>query len=216
MIMVRRVRRLLADLSGRSGQRALDLIIAQIDVAVRSARLAEAVTAGTSSTADARSAMNAIEHEGDDYRAELVLVLGHVLATRIDREDLYRVSRSVDDVVDNLRDFVREGDLYQPVSLAGDAPLLTAVAEGLADLRRAVRALAEEPGRVDLHLVAARKSAGAVRTSYQRRLVDLFAADDVAMELIKRRELLRRLDVVGLRLIEAVDALSDGLLKRHF
>jgi hypothetical protein len=47
-------------------------------------------------------------------------------------------------------------------------------------------------------------------------LVDLFAADDVTMELIKRRELLRRLDVVGLRLIEAVDALSDGLLKRHF
>ena len=44
----------------------------------------------------------------------------------------------------------------------------------------------------------------------------LFAADDVTMDLIKRRELLRRLDVVGLRLIEAVDALSDGLLKRHF
>lgn len=216
MIIGRRVRRLLSDLSGRSGQRAVDLIIAQVDVAVRSARLAEAVTAGTSSTADARAAMNGIEHEGDGYRAELVRVLGHVLATRIDREDLYRVSRSVDDVVDNLRDFVRECDLYQPVSLAGDAPLLTAVADGLADLRCAVQALADDPGGVDRHLLAARKSAGAVRTSYQRRMVDLFTAAEVELELIKRRELLRRLDVVGLRLIEAVNALSDGLLKRHF
>jgi len=215
-MILRRIRRLLDDLSGRSGQRALDLITAQIDVAIRSAELAEAVTAEKIATGAARTRMSEIEHEGDGYRAELVGVLGHVLTTRIDREDLYRVSRSVDDVVDNLRDFVRECDLYQPVSLEGDAPLLSAVVSGLVELRQALVRLTTAPDQVDTDLVAARKNGGEVRNSYQRRLVDLFAADDVTMDLIKRRELLRRLDVVGLRLIEAVDALSDGLLKRHF
>jgi hypothetical protein len=37
---------------------------------------------------------------------------------------------------------------------------------------------------------------------------------EVSTELLKRRELLRRLDVVGLRLGECADALSDAMLKR--
>jgi uncharacterized protein len=88
-----------------------------------------------------------VEHRGDRARGGFV----HALAPPLDREDLFRVSRSVDDVLDNLRDFARE--------------------------------------------------------------LELFAVSDVAM--LKRRELLRRLDVVGLRLGEAADALADGAVKRH-
>ena len=39
--------------------------------------------------------------------------LAGVLVTPVDREDLFRLSRSIDDVLDNLRDFVREWDLYK-------------------------------------------------------------------------------------------------------
>jgi len=35
------------------------------------------------------------------------------------------------------------------------------------------------------------------------------------MEVLKSRELLRRLDVVGLRLNEAADVLSDAAVKRR-
>ena len=35
------------------------------------------------------------------------------------------------------------------------------------------------------------------------------------MEVIKAREILRRLDVVGLRLNEAADVLSDAAVKRR-
>lgn len=36
---------------------------------------------------------------------------------------------------------------------------------------------------------------------------------EVTPQMLKRRELLRRLDVVGLRLGEAADALADGAVK---
>ncbi|TDU87996.1 hypothetical protein EV138_1535 [Kribbella voronezhensis] len=61
--------------------------------------------------------------------------------------------------------------------------------------------------------LAVRKCAGRVRQLYQSSVADLFE-QEVSTDLLKRRELLRRLDVVGLRLGECADALSDAMLKR--
>ena len=61
--------------------------------------------------------------------------------------------------------------------------------------------------------LAARKAVGRVRRRYQVELARIFA-EPLSPETLKRRELLRRLDVVALRLGEAVDALADGELKR--
>ena len=56
-------------------------------------------------------------------------------------------------------------------------------------------------------------AAGQVRRLYQQKLAELLN-EPLDNETLKRRELLRRLDVVGLRLGEAADALADGVLKR--
>ena len=61
--------------------------------------------------------------------------------------------------------------------------------------------------------LAARKQAGRVRQLYQAALADLFRAE-LSTDTLRRRELLRRLDVIGLRLGESADALSDAMLKR--
>jgi uncharacterized protein len=42
----------------------------------------------------------------------------------------------------------------------------------------------------------------------------LAEGQEVTTEVLRRRELLRRVDVTGLRLAEAADALSDGAVKR--
>ena len=107
------VRRVLADLTGRSHRRTIDILLPRsstrrssgVEVAVR---LAD----GALVPGAARAAMADVEHEGDAQRAALVAELSASLTTPIDREDLYRFSRSVDDVLDNLRDLVRETDLF--------------------------------------------------------------------------------------------------------
>lgn len=208
-----RFRRALDDLTGRSSSRTTQLLLDQLDSARQGAELAARMCAGTISRVDARAEMTALEREGDSRRAALVGELAAALTTPLDREDLYRFSRSVDDVLDNLRDLVRESDLYD-VDLADAADdLLTAVADGVDQLREAVERIPKRPGQVTAAALAARKSAGRLRYQYQLAMAGLLAGE-VTDIVLKRRELLRRLDVVGLRLRECADALSDAILKR--
>lgn len=209
----RRFGRVVDDLTGRSHRRIVQILLAQVDAAVAGVDLARQATTGAIDSAPARNTMAQVEHAGDSQRAQLVVELSRTLTTPIDREDLFRLSRSVDDVLDNLRDYVREIDLYavRPGPLAGDA--LAGLRDGLQQLRTAVSGLAGRPREVAAAALQVRKRGGRVRQLYQLAMTDLFA-QKLSADLLKRRELLRRLDVVGLRLGECADALSDAMLKR--
>lgn len=207
------IRRLVEDLSGRSHHRALDALLAQLDAALEGVALAAGMTTGALTPAAARAAMVEVEHVGDERRVALVTELSAALTTPIDREDLYRLSRSIDDVLDNLRDLVRETDLYGAEPVREDLATLRAVTEGLELLRAAVGHVTGAPADVVTATLAARKRAGQVRRLYQCAVADLFH-DELSIDMLKRRELLRRLDVVGLRLGECADALTDAMQKR--
>ena len=64
----------------------------------------------------------------------------------------------------------------------------------------------DHPGR--------QESANEIRRLYDVELGKLFHGK-VTMKIFKIRELLRRLDVVGLRLNEAADVLADAAVKRR-
>jgi uncharacterized protein Yka (UPF0111/DUF47 family) len=206
-----RLRQTVRDLTGRTDHELVALIQRQLDIAGQGAQLALATVRGDEKTAEARRRMTGIEHAGDALRAELVDLLRRVLATPMDREDLYRLSRSVDDVLDNVRDLVRELDL---LAVAADSLLeapLEAVVDGITALRDAVGMLLSNPAEVAVGALAARKAN--IRQQYQLSLAQLLTGEPTS-EMLRRRELLRRVDVVGLRLSEAANALSDGAMKR--
>jgi len=212
-VIARSVTRLARDLTGRSAEELVELLRIQLDCALGGARLVESLAADEVSTSMARDTMRRLEHDGDDARAELVAELGRVLATPVDAEDLFRLSRSIDDVLDNLRDFVREVDLYQPERLGSALPLTQAIVAGLESLRPALAELTGPRDAARHATLITKKAAGQTRRLYQQQLAELFSAPFDG-ETLKQRELLRRLDVVALRLSEAADALADGALKR--
>ncbi len=185
---------------------------AQLTEAAAACRLARSVAEGRITSADALLRIAEIEHRGDAMRSELVTRLTGVLAAPIDREDLFRLSRSIDDVLDNLRDFVRAWDMYDVAAAGRFSGLLDAAARGIEDLQLAIQAIARDPNDVTTAL-ATKKSANEIRRQYEIELGRLFRGEPT-MEVVKSRELLRRLDVVGLRLNEAADRLSDAAIKR--
>jgi hypothetical protein len=211
--LARRLGRAFDDLRGRSGRRVIDLISGQVAVARAGAVLACSAASGETGRSAARNRMTEIEHEGDAARAELVRALRRILATPIDREDLFRISRSTDDVLDHLRDFVREADLFGPASLAFAVEPLGAVIDGLDELEEALRKTLDDPGSVTVAVLATRKSCSRVRQLHQTRLTELFGGA-LEMDTLRERELLSRLDAVGRRLGESADALADAMLKR--
>lgn len=207
------VRRLIGELTGSVERELVTHLAGQVAAAREGTLLAKEAAVGGSDRAELGQRMAAAEHAGDDQRAKLVETLSTALMTPFDREDLFRVSRSIDDVLDNLQDFVRELSLFE-VADERFARILDAVDGCLAELDTAVTGIRESGDAVVSHALGASKASAQVRERYQDGLADLFTADEVTTGLLKRRELLRRLDVVGLRLGEAADALADGAVKR--
>ncbi|MGI8518980.1 MAG: DUF47 domain-containing protein [Acidimicrobiia bacterium] len=166
------------------------------------------------SNEEAKVRIEEIETVGDKARATLSEELTQALGTPIDHEDLFRVSRSVDDVLDSLRDFVNEVDLFGPEDRSGLIPPLKPIVEALDQFREAVDKLDDDPKAVTELGFKAQKTAGKVRKLYQAGLGELFNTETVTVDMLRSRELLRRLDVIGLRVQESTAGLSDGLMKR--
>lgn len=205
------MRRFVRSLTGRAERDVVAALVAQVQAAADGVRLAIEVSAGRRTTGDGRAAMGDIEHDGDERRRRAVEILTRSLVTPIDREDMFRLSRSIDDVLDNLRDFTREYDLYswEPDPVLAD--VLEGIAEGIDSLQEAVGSLTGGAGAVRRTALGARKND--IRQRYQAAM-GVVLDEPLSTATLKRRELLRRLDVVGLRIREAADALADGAVKR--
>ena len=205
------VRRTVRDLTGRTENDLVHGLVGQIDATLEGVNLALSAVRGEQTANDARAVMAGIEHAGDEERGRVIRTLSRSLTSPIDREDLFRLSRSIDDVLDNMRDFVREHALFGLAAEPLLEDLIEAVGDGVTALRDAVVALGDEPGSVPLASLSAKKNE--IRPRYQQAMAQLLSGD-VTNQMLQRRELLRRLDVVGLRLGEAADALADGAIKR--
>jgi uncharacterized protein len=211
--MKRFVRELVRDLSGRTQHLFAELLVEQLDATIEAGRLVDEVVRGQLAVPSARIEMTRVEHAGDSKRAQLIYELSRCLTTPIDREDIFRLSRSVDDVLDNLRDFLREAELFEPVDLQPFRRVLPPILEALTCLRSASAALVRLSPEISLQTLAARKASNTIRKEYEIVLAGVFV-DPADSEVLKQRELVRRLDVVGLRIAEAANALADGYIKR--
>ncbi|MFI1769318.1 DUF47 domain-containing protein [Streptomyces sp. NPDC020800] len=208
-----KLRYALASLSARADERLVGFLLGQLNATASGVELTLSMASGRCAPEQAHEQMCRIEHEGDKERGNLVEALSGALGTSIDREDLFRLSRSIDDVLDGLRDFIREFALYGVLDSTSFGPLIESLVNAVAALRTAVADIAEAPSRLPEDVLAAKKAASALRRGYQYALSNLLGKP-VNADTLKVIELMRRLDTVGTCLSDAADALADGALKR--
>ncbi len=212
--MWQRVLRMARDLAGRNDELLVEHLLAQADTAREAVGLAMEVARGHPDIADIAGEIQALEDRGAEQRNALVRDLAAVLAPPIDREDLFGLSRSIEDVSNNLVDLVREMKLFGIAHEPLLVPMLEAVAAGIDELRDRMAGLSDAPTAT--HAGVREDHPGQVRRTYQDGLAELLDGDEpVTTGMMKRRQLLRRVDVLGLRLGEAADALADGIVKRN-
>ncbi|WP_326824230.1 DUF47 family protein [Streptosporangium sp. NBC_01639] len=210
-MMPTRLSHLFRELSGRNDQVLAGLILDQLSAAADGVALASALANGELPPDIARSRIGEIEHEGDTRRGLLVAQLRRSVSSPIDREDLFRLSRSVDDVLDAVRDFIREADLFALGNEDAFRPVLAALTRGVGELGDAVRLLPRAPRQAAEHALHAKKQG--LRTAYQYAVSALLARPLTA-DTLKATLLLCRLDTAGVHLATAADALADGVVKR--
>ncbi|MET7462118.1 DUF47 family protein [Nonomuraea sp. NPDC005501] len=210
---MRRLRRIRDLMTGRMDSALTEALLGQLEATKQGAWLAMAMIGGEVGRTGAHEQMRTIEHLGDEERRRLVEELRSALVTPIDREDLFRLSRSIDDVLDSLRDFVRESHLYRVPDQIRFSPLLDQVIAGIDALENAVRDLASRPSAVVHDALEAKKTGGQIRRMYQYEISRIFSGELTA-EAMKQRELVRRLEIVGMAIGDAADAIADGAMKR--
>lgn len=80
-------------------------------------------------------------------------------------------------------------------------------------LRDLELAMAAEGTDMRKYCLEASKESARVRRAYESGLATVYTGE-ITMDTLKTRDLLRRIDVIGLRLGESSDAILDGLVKR--
>ncbi|MGB8646793.1 MAG: DUF47 family protein [Anaerolineae bacterium] len=157
-----------------------------------------------------------IEKEADELRRILIDDLNRSFVTPIDREDLYALSRTIDDVLDYGYSTIDEMVMFavQPTELMGK--MVTILREAAEELHLGVLQLRDRPQVALAHATRAKKLENRAESLYREAIVELFqqpkTVEDV-MWMLKKREIYRHLSNAADRVDEAANIISDIVVK---
>jgi predicted phosphate transport protein (TIGR00153 family) len=157
-----------------------------------------------------------IESEADEVRRILIDELNRTFVTPFDREDIFALSLTIDDILDYAESTVDEmvtlkvepnRYLERMVSLLYDAAV---------EIYRGVERLEDHPNVANDHAVRAKALENRVESVYREALADLFQdpgdLKDV-MGILKLREIYRHLSNAADRGDQAANAIADIVVK---
>ncbi len=160
--------------------------------------------------------VQAIEKEADELRRILIDDLNHTFVTPIDREDLFALSRTIDDVLDygysTLDEMVLLGVKPTPHLLT----MVSILREAAEELYLGVKQLKAHPQVALDHATRAKALENRAESIYRTAICDLFkepkTLDDI-IEILKIRELYRHLSNAADRGDEAANIIGDIVVK---
>ncbi|PKO23165.1 MAG: DUF47 domain-containing protein [Chloroflexi bacterium HGW-Chloroflexi-1] len=157
-----------------------------------------------------------IEKEADELRRIIGHELDRTFITPIDPEDIYSLSRTIDEIVDYADSTVEEMQLF---GIAGNNYLRQMVAlvlEGAQEIHLAMIRLRDHPGVAGEHASRARSLENKVEAIYRHAVAQIFDnAKDVPriVEGLKYREVYRHLSNAADRYVEAADVVGHIVVK---
>jgi uncharacterized protein len=136
------------------------------------------------------------EKDADEMRRILIEDLHRSFVTPIDREDIFALSRAIDDVLDYAYSTVDEMQLLDVEPNDYLRRIVSLLCEAASEIHLAVLCLKEDPRVAAEHATAAKHIENRVERVYREALAELFSGPDDAhhiMEMLKLREIYRHL-----------------------
>lgn len=157
------------------------------------------------------------EKEADEVRRILIDELNRSFVTPFDREDIFALSRSIDDVVDYADSTVME----MVVLRVQPTPYMQRIASLLKDaayeILHGVQRLPKNPSVAIDHAQRAKALENRVEAVYREAIADLFSGpEDLhhVVEMLKLREVYRHLSNAADRGDEAANIIADIIVKK--
>jgi predicted phosphate transport protein (TIGR00153 family) len=156
------------------------------------------------------------EKDADEVRRILIDDLNRTFVTPIDREDIFALSRAIDDVMDYAYTTVEEMEVLDVEPNDYLRRLVSLLQDAAEEIHLAMLRLKENPGVAAEHATRAKALENRVERVYREAVADLFSGPvDIhhVMEMLKLRELYRHLSNCADRGDEAANVIHDIVVK---
>jgi uncharacterized protein Yka (UPF0111/DUF47 family) len=155
-----------------------------------------------------------LEREADDLRRILIDQLNRTLITPFDREDIYSLSRAVDDIIDAAQRTVEELHVFQVKPNQDLVAMAKVLERGTLEIYDALRNMKEYTSVALEHAKAAKATENQIHHIYLKSLADLFDnPSHTPGYMFKMREIYRHLNRSADSCDEAANIISDIIIK---
>jgi len=156
------------------------------------------------------------EKEADEVRRILIYELNKTFITPFDREDIFALSRAIDDVLDYAYSTLSEMEILKVKPTQFMLRIASLLRDASFELLQAVDRLGDHPGVASEHAQRAKALENKIEDVYREALADLFhGAEDTKhiMKMLKQREVYRHLSNAADRGDEAANVIADIVVK---
>jgi predicted phosphate transport protein (TIGR00153 family) len=169
-----------------------------------------------SGSKDAAERVRQAEHQADEVRRILVDEINKTFVTPFDREDLYGLSRAIDDVLDYAATTVEEMNILKVEPCDPLLKLTELLLTAATEIHLGVQRLQEHPGVANDHARRAKKAENRIETTYREAVagaLDKAKTVEDVVAMLKLREICRHLANAGDRADQAANIISDIVVK---
>ncbi|MBU0574908.1 MAG: DUF47 family protein [Proteobacteria bacterium] len=152
------------------------------------------------------------EVEADDLRLMLIQELDKTFVTPLDREDIFKLSLAIDDVMDYANSTVYEMEIYEVLSDGHVKEMVNILISAGHEINQAINLLENRPKVAAVHALKAKAYENTMEGAYRLALSHLFRGDDPIF-MLKMREIYRHLNNAADRGDEAANIISSIVMK---
>jgi uncharacterized protein Yka (UPF0111/DUF47 family) len=153
-----------------------------------------------------------MEQEADDIRRILIDELNQTFITPIDREDIFALSRVIDDVVDHAKNTVKEMEVFEVQSNEHLCEMAMLLQNGAEQLVASMRHLKKNPNVAVEYALRAKRTENRMNDNYLEALKQLFSSSDTRL-MFSLREIYRHFNRSADRVDEAANIISNIVVK---
>lgn len=158
-----------------------------------------------------------IEKEADEVRRILIDELNRTFVTPLDREDIFALSLTVDDILDYANTTVEEMNMLEIKPNKFMERMVSLLTDAAKEIHLGVLRLEDHPNVANDHAVRAKALENRVETVYREAIADLFHLPrdvDHIVEMLKLREVYRHLSNAADRGDAAANVIGDIVVKK--
>jgi predicted phosphate transport protein (TIGR00153 family) len=156
------------------------------------------------------------EKDADETRRILIDDLNRTFVTPMDREDIFALSRAIDDVIDYAYSTVEEMTILEVEPNDFLRRMVSLLHDAANEIHLSIQRLKENPGVAAEHATRAKALENRVERVYREAIADLFTGpEDIHQitKMLKLREIYRHLSNCADRGDEAANIIHDIVVK---